>query len=125
MDLKTQINTKTSAFIALLFILFATQGCTVKFGHDFDPKGFHDWAKRGETTTKQVQEKLGVPTSQGMVMENDGTTLKRYIYYYGKGSISNMKSAKFKMLEVRFDENNLLTSFNWSAATEEKAKKPE
>jgi len=111
--------TKKSLTVSISILLFAVlQGCAVKFGHDFDPKGFHDWVKRGETTSKQVQEKLGAPTSQGMVVEGDGSSLKRYIYYYGKGKISNMNDAKFKMLEVRFDENNRVYSFNWSAAVE-------
>ncbi len=118
MNSKHQITIKSHIVLISLLLFSVLQGCAVKFGHDFDPKGFHDWVKRGETSSIQVQEKLGVPTSQGMVVEGDGTSLKRYIYYYGKGKISNMNDAKFKMLEVRFGENNLVYSFNWSAAVQ-------
>jgi len=118
MNYKKSFNGKTAASLCFIALFILLQACTVKFGHDFNPKEFHDWVKQGETTAKEVREKLGAPTSQGMVMEGDGKTLKRYIYYYGKGKISNMKDAKFKMLEVRFDENNQVHSFNWSAAAE-------
>lgn len=112
------INSKLVVSLFFLLLLSTLWGCSVKFGHDFDPQGFQDWVKPGETTSSEVREKLGTPSSQGMVVEHDSTVLKRYIYYYGKGKLSNMKDAKFKMLEVRFDDNNRVYSFNWSAAVE-------
>jgi len=107
-----------SGVVAVLLVLAVcvVQGCAVKFGQDFNPQAFQDWVKPGQTTRAEVSEYLGAPSSKGMIVEHDGTKLKRYIYYYGKGKLSKMESAKFKMLEVRFDMSNLVHSFNWSAA---------
>lgn len=100
----------------LLFVVMLLGACAVKFGQDFDPAAFENWVKQGETTKSQVQDFLGAPTGRGIIMEKDGTKLTRYLYYYGKGKLSNMKSAKFKMLEVRFDDQNTVVSYNWSSA---------
>ena len=103
-------------YVAVLSIGLFLSACTIKFGNDFNPKAFHDWVKRGETTRTQVINYLGVPTSEGSVVLGDGTELKRLLYYYGNGKVHNMKNATFKMLEVRFDQNNKVYSFNWSSA---------
>lgn len=113
-----QTNVNLSALMVGLFLcaIVLLQGCAVNFGQDFSPQEFQDWVKPGQTSKAEVSEFLGAPSSKGMIVENDGTKLQRYIYYYGKGKLSRMESAKFKMLEVRFDNNNLVHSFNWSAA---------
>jgi len=103
-------------FILMLGLTLILGACTMKFGTDFNPKSFHDWVKRGETTRSQVIEYLGTPTSEGSVILGDGTQLKRMLYYYGDGKLHNMENAKFKMLEVRFDSSNKVYSFNYSTS---------
>ncbi len=105
---------RLNAFAGLLFLL---SGCaTIQFGADFNPAAFQDWVKRGETTRSDVIQFLGQPVSEGAVMLGDGTELTRILYYYGKGKIHKMQNAKFKMLEVRFDSNNKVYSYNWSSS---------
>lgn len=107
---------KQLSIIALLCSTLLLGACAVKFGTDFNPRSFHDWVKRGETTRSQVIEYLGTPTSEGSVILSDGTELKRVLYYYGNGKLHKMKNATFKMLEVRFDSNNKVYSFNYSTS---------
>ncbi len=93
---------------------------TVRFGQDFDPVKFQEWVKQGETSRQQVQNFLGAPTSQGEVIESDGKRYSRWLYYYGHGRIHRMADAQFKMLEVRFDEQDKVVSYNWSAPVAKK-----
>lgn len=99
-----------------LGLILVLNACAVKFGSDFDPEAFSDWVKRGETTRAEVIEFVGAPISEGSVVLGDGTKLTRALYYYGKGKLHSMNSAKFKMLEVRFDENKKVYSYNWSTS---------
>lgn len=104
---------KVTFGFSLIFVLTA---CAIKFGSDFNPQDFEDWVKRGETTRSEVIKFVGTPTSEGTVVLGDGTKLSRVLYYYGKGKLHKMKNARFKMLEVRFDDNKKVYSYNWSAS---------
>jgi len=99
----------------LLISILLLLACTIKFGKEFDPQAFQAWVKRGESTSAQVRENLGPPQSTGIAIETNGSEYKRWIYYYGKGKFTNMKDAKLKILEIRFDEQQKVTSYNWSA----------
>jgi outer membrane protein assembly factor BamE (lipoprotein component of BamABCDE complex) len=106
-------------FLALVLFV-AVSGCTtIKFGNDFDPKDFEQWAKRGETTQAQVLGRLGPPTSKGAVVEHDGTYYTRWTYYHGKGKIYRLEDANLKVLEIRFNSEKKVVSFNWSAPVPE------
>ena len=102
-----------------LFILSITACTTIKFGNDFDPRSFEGWAKRGETTQSEVQKRLGPPTSKGGVVEHDGTYYTRWTYYHGTGKIYRLEDANLKVLEIRFNADKKVVSFNWSAPSPE------
>ena len=102
--------------LMIVLLVGLLTACAVKFGENFDPSAFQSWVKRGETSKQEVQEFLGPPTSQGIIVQEDGSQLTRFLYYYGKGKLSDMKNAKFKMLEIRFNENNKVNSYNWSSS---------
>ena len=100
---------------ALLALVVQTGCATLEFGRDFDPHQFEAIVKRGETNTQQVKALLGAPTSQGIVVENDGSRYTRWLYYYGKGRIHKMENAQLKTMEVRFDASDKVASYSWSA----------
>lgn len=102
---------------AILYTALALSGgcATVQIGHDFDPVKFDTWVKKGETTQADVQQFLGAPTSTGAVVEHDGARYQRWLYYYGKSKVHKLGEAKLKMLEVRFDMQQKVDSYNWSA----------
>ncbi|MDH5216920.1 MAG: hypothetical protein OEX19_04450 [Gammaproteobacteria bacterium] len=112
---------RMSLFAIPLAILFMTiSACTtIQFGTDFDPRGFESWAKRGETSQAEVLERLGAPTSKGAVVEQDGTYYTRWTYYHGKGKIYKLEDANLKVLEIRFNSEKKVVSFNWSAPAAE------
>lgn len=107
---------KKLSLIAILGLTLMLNACAVKFGTDFNPKSFQDWVKRGQTSRSEVIKYLGPPTSQGVVVLGDGTVLKRILYYYGNGQLNEMEKATFKMLEIRFDSNDKVYSFNYSSS---------
>jgi len=113
----TKLLQRNTQFLIITGIILI-QGCAVNFGKDFDPKAFHKWVVTGQTSKSDVIKFLGPPTSKGMVIERDGTILTRFLYYYGKGKLSDMENAKFKMLEVRFTDDKKVSNYNWSAASE-------
>ena len=104
-----------------LFCLFSvlvmtTTACTtVRMGKDFDPRSFEQWVARGETTQNEVKQRLGAPTSTGGVVESDGRYYVRWNYYYGQGKIYKLGDADFKLLEIRFNSEKKVVSYNWSA----------
>ena len=104
--------------VFVVFFTFVLGACTtIKFGSDFDPRDFEIWAKRGETTQAEVQKRLGPPTSKGAVVEQDGTYYTRWTYYHGEGKIYRLEDANLKVLEIRFNAEKKVVSFNWSAPT--------
>jgi len=106
-----RLTTSLCILVSTLLLL----ACTIKFGKEFDPQAFQTWIKREESTLTQVREHLGAPQSTGIVVEADGSEYKRWIYYYGKGKLTNMKDAKLKILEIRFNKQQKVASYNWSA----------
>lgn len=111
---------KFSKLVILISLLAVSAGCaTIKFGNEFDPAAFAEWVKRGETTQADVKARLGEPTSTGAVVENDGSYYTRWLYYYGKGKIHRLKNADFRVLEIRFNSESKVSSYNWSAPPKE------
>ncbi len=101
--------------LALILLLTLSACASIEFGHDFDPRKFESWVEREITTQQQVKEFLGTPVATGAVVEHDGTHYTRWLYYYGKGKIHKLKNANFKTLEIEFNTNKQVVSYNWSA----------
>ena len=105
---------KTSAAIALAALV---AGCaSVQVGKNFDPVAFQSSVKRGETTQADVHRLLGSPVSTGQIVDTNGETFTRWMYYYGKGKPPRFDDVQFKMLEIKFDGEKIVQGFNWSSS---------
>lgn len=99
----------------LLFGLLMLSGCaSFQLGHDFNLEQFSSQVQHGATTQAQVKGWLGEPQSRGVVVDRDGEQLQRWLYYYSQGKFSNMGNASMKTLEVQFDQDGIVRSYNWS-----------
>ncbi len=88
---------------------------SVQFGRDFDLKAFESNVERGATTQAQVRAWLGAPASTGQVVDTAGERFEEWSYYFGSGSLPNMKDATLKTLQIKFDRNGVVRGYNWSA----------
>ena len=94
--------------------LLLLSGCaSFQVGSDFKLTQFASSVEQGVTTQAQVKEWLGNPQSTGVVVERDGQKLTRWMYYYSKGTLSNMNNARMKTLEVQFDQNGIVRAYDW------------
>lgn len=100
----------------LLFtVLFLTACGSIQIGRDFDVNAFEKMAKVGETSKVQVRGILGKPKSSGISINRDGERLVEWVYFYATGQISAMDDAGLKILQIRFQQNGKLRSYNWSS----------
>jgi len=102
---------------SVVFLLLTLQlaGCSsVQVGRDFDVQLFNSSAKANITTKSQVQAWLGEPSSTGISLDKDGELSTEWMYFYGSGELSNMNNAKLKILQIRFNKNGIINSYNWS-----------
>ena len=98
-----------------LFIVILLTGCSpFNIGHDFDVQSFETIAKIGKTTKAQVLNKIGKPKSTGISLNKDGERLVEWIYFHATGKLTGMDDAQLKMLQIRFDQNGIMRSYNWS-----------
>ena len=101
--------------LASLFMVLFLAGCSsLQIGRDFDVKAFESMAKVGKTSKAQVHKVLGPPKSSGISISRDGERLVEWVYYYATGKISDMDDARLKILQIRFDQNTKIRSYNWS-----------
>lgn len=90
-------------------------GCAaISVGHDFDLKTFESRVRHKETTRAEIRAWLGEPSGTGSVVHHTGERYDKWIYYYGKGSVSGREPARLKMLEIQFDSTGKVISYNWS-----------
>ena len=101
------------AIISLLLLILTACG-TVQAGHDFDLKIFETHVERGVSTQLQVRAWLGTPTGSGVNVDTSGEKLDEWTYYFASGKLSDLSGAKVKMLQIRFDKQGLVRSYNWS-----------
>lgn len=108
-------NKYRAVHVFSLFMILLLTGCgSIQIGRDFDVKAFENLAKVGETTKAQVREVLGAPKSSGISINRDGERLVEWVYFYATGKVSAMNDAGLKILQVRFQQNGKLRSYNWS-----------
>ena len=104
-----------SAVIFLSICLLCACG-TVKVGRDFDVGVFAAKVEQGVTTQDQVRTWLGEPTSVGVSLAIDGERFDEWDYYSVEGEMADMSSAKLKILQIKFDKQGKVRSYNWSAS---------
>jgi len=106
---------KLSFSLITLLITLQLSGCSsVQVGRDFDVQIFNSSVKANVTTKNQVKSWLGEPGSTGISLDKDGEFSTEWMYFYGAGSLSNMTNAKIKILQIRFNKNGIINSYNWS-----------
>lgn len=112
----THIN-KHSFFGVMLFLFLTLQlgACSsIQVGRDFDVQLFNSMVKTHVSTKAQVKSWLGNPSSTGVSMDKDGEVSEEWMYYYGAGKVASKEAATLKILQIRFDKNGLVNSYNWS-----------
>jgi len=106
----------TAIFGILSFVFLLTACGTVKVGHDFDVGVFAAKIEQGVTTQDQVRSWLGEPTSVGVSLATDGERFDEWDYYYAEGELPDMNAAKLKNLQIKFDKQGKVRSYNWTAS---------
>jgi len=102
--------------IILLSILLLSACATVKIGRDFDVGVFAAKIEQGVTTQSMVRSWLGEPSSVGVSMATDGERFDEWAYYFAEGEVSDMSTAKVKILQIKFDKQGKVRGYNWSAS---------
>jgi outer membrane protein assembly factor BamE (lipoprotein component of BamABCDE complex) len=108
---------KKKFFLFSLFLFVALQltGCSsIQVGRDFDVQLFNSMVKTQTTTKAQVLKWLGSPNSTGISLDKDGDKSEEWMYFHGTGALSKMENAKLKILQIRFNANGVVNSYNWS-----------
>ncbi len=100
----------------LCFTLLLSACGTFQVGHDFDVGIFATKIEVGTTTQAQVKSWLGEPAGVGISVEPDGERLDQWNYYYAEGQMQDMSTAKMKLLQVKFDKQGKVRSYNWSTS---------
>lgn len=104
--------------IPIIFLsVFLLSACgTFQVGRDFDVGVYSAKIEQGATTQAQVRSWLGEPAGVGISLEPDGERLDQWSYYYAEGQMQDMSTAKMKLLQIKFDKQGKVRSYNWSAS---------
>lgn len=111
-----QINNRIMQVILLLMVMLFTGCSTLKVGRDFDMRAFEAMVKVGKTLKAQVLVKMGAPKSKGISLSRDGERLVEWLYFYATGKLSGMDDAQLKILQMRFDQRDILRRYNWTSS---------
>jgi len=100
---------------AITLTALLTSACaSVQFGHDFDIQAFETKVEQNATTKADVKAWLGTPSSRGFSVAADGTRTEKWGYFYGNGKLPRLDNASLKILEVEFNRQEVVESYNWS-----------
>jgi outer membrane protein assembly factor BamE (lipoprotein component of BamABCDE complex) len=102
--------------VIILSILLLSACASVKVGRDFDVGVFAAKLEQGVTTQEQVRSWIGEPISVGVSLATDGERFDEWDYYYAEGDLPDMSAAKVKILQIKFDKQDKVRSYNWSAS---------
>jgi outer membrane protein assembly factor BamE (lipoprotein component of BamABCDE complex) len=109
------INFSRIAVVFLSILLLSACG-SVNVGRDFDVGAFTTKIEQGVTTQEQVRSWLGEPTSVGVSVAADSERSDEWSYYFAEGELSDMSKAKVKILQIKFDKDGKVLSYNLSAS---------
>lgn len=99
--------------VSMLVMLLTACG-SFQVGQDFDLHALQTKIERGVSTQNQITAWIGAPTSTGISMESSGESLGEWTYYFASGKLSDLSGSKVKMLQIRFDKQGVVRSYNWS-----------
>ncbi len=108
------ISLRITAVLCLVLLLSACG--TFQVGRDFDVGVFAAKIEQGVTTQAQVKSWLGEPAGVGISVEPGGERLDEWDYYYAQGQMQDMSTAKLKILQIKFDKQGKVRSYNWSTS---------
>jgi outer membrane protein assembly factor BamE (lipoprotein component of BamABCDE complex) len=106
----------TRITIVFFSILLLSACGSVRMGRDFDVGVFATKIEQGVTTQDQVKSWLGEPTSVGVSLATDGERSDEWAYYFAEGELTDMSKAKIKILQIKFNKQGKVRSYNWSAS---------
>jgi hypothetical protein len=102
---------------ALLVVVAGLGACgSVKIGRDFDGADVATRIEQNVTTQSQVRGWLGEPATVGVSLATDGERFDEWTYYFAEGPVSDMSTAKVKLLQIKFDKQGKVRSYSWSAS---------
>ena len=104
-----------STFVSMLAMILTACG-SIQAGKDFDMHTLQSKVERGVSTQNQVTAWIGTPTATGISMDASGESLDEWAYYFASGKLSDLSGAKVKMLQIRFDKQGVVRSYNWSTS---------
>ena len=107
---------------AILFIVLLLSACStvgVKMGRDFDVDGFASRVEQGVTKQIDIRAWLGEPSSVGASLATDGERLDEWVYYFAEGELSDLSMTKVKILQIKFDKQGAVRSYDWSASKQQ------
>ena len=110
---KKKIRSLTSVVLLGSFFMLSACG-TVQMGRDFDVESFDKITSMADMSKAQVRELLGPPKGIGVAMEKGGERLVEWVYFYGTGQLPSMSDTTIKTLQIRFEKNGMIRSYNWS-----------
>lgn len=102
------------AFLISTIALLLAACSTVQVGQDFDLHTFETKVERGVTTQSQVRIWLGAPMASGVNVDAVGEHFDEWTYYAASGKLSDMSGASMKILQIKFDKQGVVSSYNWS-----------
>ncbi len=102
--------------IGVATLAFLLAACaSVQLGRDFDLQVFTNRVQQGQTTRDEVRDWLGDPKGTGVSVDAGGRRYEQWTYLYGSGRLHAMKDARFKILQIKFDQQGLLRSYEFTA----------
>lgn len=116
MKVKNKKNLSRKYIITLFSLLTLLACSTIQIGKDFKLQNFSSNAQLGKTSKEHVLEWLGKPMSTGVAQKEDGERLDEWGYFYGSGQLPNMENTKLKTLQIRFDKEGIIRSYNWTGS---------
>lgn len=104
---------------ALPGLLLSLSACSsLQVGRDFDINSFIQSVKPGVTSKMEIENRLGQPMSSGISVDKNGVASEEWMYFYGTGNLPKMDKTKIKILQIRYDQNGKIRTYNWSKSKE-------
>jgi len=98
----------------IVSLLLLSACASIQLGHDFDIQILETKVVSGESTKGDIQTWLGAPTSTGITVHGDGKRTEKWTYYHAHGKLPGLKDARLKILEIQFDDQDQVYSYNWT-----------
>ncbi|RMD79051.1 MAG: hypothetical protein D6809_04525 [Gammaproteobacteria bacterium] len=106
---------RTALFALLLALALGGCASTARLGQDFPLDRFLARVQPGVTTGRELEAWLGPPAAKGGSVEPDGTRYRQWTWYFGSGTLPALRDARFKILQVKLDQEGRVRAYTWSS----------